>query len=93
MLLRGRKQLKDKDFVFTEEAIKQLRDLNLLLAQKGEAAYERAELLEKEIVRLMKKPDPFIMDYEIEFELSFFAENKYSHIPDLEGNGGVKNFV
>ncbi len=86
VILRERKQLKNKDFVFTEEAIKQLCDLNSLLAQKGEAAYEHAELLEKEIVSLMKKPDPFIMDYEIEFELSFFAENKYSHIPDLEGN-------
>ena len=85
-VLRERKHLMNRDFIFTEEAIKQLSDLNSLLAEKGEAAYEHAEMLEREIVSLMKKPDPFIMDYEIEFEISFFAEKKYSHIPDLEGN-------
>lgn len=85
-VLRERKHLMDKDFAFSDANIKRLSDINSLLAEKGEAAYEHAELLEKEIVSLMKKPDPFIMDYEIEFELSFFAENKYSHVPDLEGN-------
>ena len=85
-ILRQRKHLIDKDFVFTEANIKQFSVLNSLLAEKGEAAYEHAEKLEREIVSLMKKPDSFIMDYEIEFELSFFAEKKYSHIPELEGN-------
>lgn len=85
-VLRERKHLMDGDFVFSDESIKRLSDLNSLLTEKGEAAYEHAEMLEKEIVSLMKKPDPFIMDYEIEFDISFFAENKYSHIPDLEGN-------
>lgn len=85
-VLRERKHLMDRDFVFTEVAIKQLSELNSLLAEKGEAAYEHAEILEKEIVSLMQKSDSFIMDYEIEFDISFFAENKYSHIPDLEGN-------
>ena len=34
----------------------------------------------------MKNPDPFILDYEIEFLMSFFAEQKYAHVSDLQGN-------
>lgn len=86
VVLGERKHLLDKNFVFTDEAVHRLSRINSLLTEKGQAAYEHAVSLEKEIVKLMNQPDSFIMDYEMEFELSFFADKKYSHIPDLEGN-------
>ena len=84
--LRERRYLLDKKFDFSETNIKRLKDINDLLTERSIAAYQHAEKLESEVLTLMKNPNPFIMDYEIEFELSFFAERKYSHIPDLQGN-------
>ena len=34
----------------------------------------------------MENHETFIIDYEIGFTFCFFAENKYAHIPDLQGN-------
>ena len=38
------------------------------------------------MLNLKQNQDPFVSDYEIDFNISFFAEKKYAHIPDLEGN-------
>jgi hypothetical protein len=84
--LHKRKHLLDLDFVFSEENIKRLSDINTLLSEKSEAAYQQAERLEKYVLNLMHNNDPFISDYEIEFKLCFFSEKKYSRIPDLQGN-------
>jgi len=84
--LRERKHLLDKEFVFSEENIKRLSNINTLLAEKSEAAYQQAEKLENDVLTSMQNPDTFISDYEIEFKLSFFSERKYAHIPDLQGN-------
>ncbi len=84
--LRDRKHALNKEFVFSEENVKRLSHINTLLADKSKAAYEMAEKLESFILPAMKDPDTFISDYEIEFEVCFFAEKKYSHIPDLQGN-------
>jgi hypothetical protein len=86
IVLRERQHLANKDFVFSDATIKRLSDINTLLTERSEAAYEHAEKLECEILALMKNPHPFILDYEIEFEMSFFAEQKYAHVPSLEGN-------
>jgi len=84
--LRDRKHALNKEFVFSEENVKRLSHINTLLADKSKAAYEMAEKLESYILPVMKDPDTFISDYEIEFKVCFFAEIKYSHIPDLQGN-------
>lgn len=84
--LRERKQLLDKEFVFSDDNIKRLSNINTLLAEKSEAAYQQAERMENDVLNLMNNNDPFISDYEIEFKLNFFSEKKYSNIPDLQGN-------
>ena len=84
--LRDRKHALNKEFVFSEENVNRLSHINKLLADKSKDAYEMAEKLESYILPGMKDPDTFISDYEIEFEVCFFAEKKYSHIPDLQGN-------
>ena len=84
--LLERKHLLNKDFDFSEDNIKRLSDINSQLAEKSEAAYQKAEKLENDVLTLMQNHDPFISDYEIQFNLSFFSERKYSNIPDLEGN-------
>jgi len=84
--LRDRKHALNKEFVFSEENVNRLSHINTLLADKSKAAYEMAEKLESYILPVMKDPDTFISDYEIEFEVCYFAEKKYSHIPDLQGN-------
>ena len=84
--LRDRKHALNKEFVFSEENVKRLSHISKLLGDKSRDAYEMAEKLESYILPAMKEPDTFISDYEIEFEVCFFAEKKYSHIPDLQGN-------
>jgi len=84
--LRERKHLLDMDFVFSEENIKRLSDINTLLTEKSEAAYHQAEKLENDVLALMQNNDPFISDYEIGFVVSLFSEKKYSNVPDLQGN-------
>jgi hypothetical protein len=84
--LFDRKHELNKEFVFSDANVKLLRDINAILQEKSELAYKQAERLETNIITDMQNPDPFILDYEIEFLLSFLAEQKYSHIPDLQGN-------
>jgi hypothetical protein len=84
--LRERKHLLDKDFIFSEENIKRLSDINTLLAEKSETAYQQAEKLENDVLNLIQNNDSFTSDYEIEFKVSLFSERKYSNIPDLQGN-------
>jgi len=84
--LRERKHLLDKDFIFSEENIKRLSDINTLLAEKSETAYQQAEKLENDVLILIQNNDSFTSDYEIEFKVSLFSERKYSNIPDLQGN-------
>ena len=84
--LRERQHLLDNDFVFSEDTIKRLSDINTLLAEKSEAAYQQAERLENDVLALMQNNDSFISDYEIGFDVSLFSERKYSNIPDLQGN-------
>ena len=85
-ILSNRKHLLNEKFDFSDANIKRLSDINSLLSERGKAAYEIAEKQENQIVELMRNPGSFIFDYEIEFLITFFAEQKYSHIPDLEGN-------
>jgi len=85
-ILSNRKQLQNEKFVFSDVNIKRLGDINSLLSQRGKVAYENAEKLESQVLELMRNPLSFISDYEIEFLVAFFAEQKYSHIPDLQGN-------
>jgi hypothetical protein len=84
--LFDRKHKLNKEFMFSDENVKRLSDINAILQGKSELAYKQAERLEANIITDMQNSDPFISDYEIEFLLSFFAEQKYSHIPNLQGN-------
>ena len=84
--LFNRKHELNKEFVFSEENVKRLSEINSILQAKSELAYKQAEKLESNIIAEMKNSNPFILDYEIEFLLNFFAEQKYSHVPDLQGN-------
>jgi hypothetical protein len=84
-LFRRKHQL-NKKFVFSEANIKRLSEINSLLAEKEVTVYQQSEKLENYVLNLKQNQDPFVTDYEIEFNISFFAEKKYAHIPDLEGN-------
>jgi len=84
-LFRRKHQL-NKKFVFSEANIKRLSEINSLLAEKEVSVYQQSENLENYVLNLKQNHDPFVTDYEIEFNISFFAEKKYAHIPDLEGN-------
>ena len=84
--LRDRKHALNDEFVFSEENVKRLSHISKLLGDKSRDAYEMAEKLEGYILPVMKDPDTFISDYEIEFKVCFFAEKKYSYITDLQGN-------
>jgi len=84
-LFRRKHQL-NKKFVFSEANVKRLSEINSLLAEKEVSVYQESEKLENYVLNLKQNHDPFVTDYEIEFNISFFAEKKYAHIPDLEGN-------
>lgn len=84
--LQERKYLLNENFIFSDMNFKRLSDINTLLAEKSESAYQQAERLENDVLTLMQNNDSFISDYEIGFEVSLFSERKYSDIPDLQGN-------
>ena len=84
--LHERKYLLNQEFVFSEGNVKRLSAINSILQEKSEEAYSQAEKLEKIILTSMENHDAFISDYELGFNLSFFTERKYAHIPGLQGN-------
>jgi len=85
-LLRQRKIQLNNQFEFTEKNVKRINEINQILRQKTESAFDNAEYLENSILDLIKGARPFISDYEIEFKLSLFSPQKYSKIEDLDGN-------
>ncbi|MEI6890382.1 MAG: hypothetical protein WCL03_14025 [Bacteroidota bacterium] len=85
-VLKERKHELNKQFEFTAENINRLKNINNLLFKKSFEAYQTAETFENNILAMMRQPNSFIFDYDIQFQFQYFSEVKYSHIPSLQGN-------
>lgn len=84
--LQERQQIINDNFQFTTENIEKLQRINEILRMKTVQAYKQAWKIEKYLLDTIKIPETFISDYEISFEISLFAEKKYEHIEEMQGN-------
>jgi hypothetical protein len=85
-ILYKRKNSLNRQFFSDFTNIARVDEINNYLKQKERAAYDQAEQLEQYMLLEMKKDYSFISDYEIEFRVSLFAENKYNNVQELQGD-------
>lgn len=85
-LLKKRERYYDKQFRFTAGNLKKIERINKLLSENYKKAYAQAQKTEEFLLKQMKVKNSFVSDYEIEFQLSLWAEKKYSSIEELQGN-------
>jgi len=85
-ILNDRKHNQNKRFVFDDYNLTRVERINNLLDKKLKDAYHQAGQLEQNLIHEIENKNSFISDYEIDFNLSLYAENKYKDIEDLQGN-------
>lgn len=84
--INKRQTIQNKNFEFTKSNISKIEKINNHLNFKFREAYKQAEEIEHNLLDKMKHNDSFVKDYEIEFKISLFSENKYANNEDLQGN-------
>lgn len=76
----------NQNFEFTTKNIARLAEINDLLSEKEKSAFALATKYEEYILANIAEPNPFVFDYEIDFELALYSSNKYKGHPVLEEN-------
>lgn len=85
-LLSNRRRYYNRRFKINVENLEKFEKINQLLRIRSREAYLQAEKIENYLLRQMQQPGSYVFDYEIEFSVELWAEKKYGHIEELEGN-------
>jgi len=81
--LKERKQINNRSFAFNTNQIAQIKEIKQF-AIKEKTAYELARDMEKHALKLMKKNQLVISDYEIDIHVQLFPSSKYAHVETMK---------
>ena len=85
--LMERKYILDSQFIFTPDNIKKIEIVNNWLKEVEHKTLNFSKSLSIECLQNRKIDDSaFLTDYELEYELHLWADNKYREIEELIGN-------
>lgn len=79
-----RQRIMNRQFAFTQSQIKRIETVNEYLAKKETVAFQHATHFYE--LYLNKIKDSEELDFEIEYKVSLFSEEKYGHIEEMQGN-------
>ena len=77
LLLSKRCRIKNKQFNFTPEIVESFARLDSLFDQASKEAYKKAEEIEKYFISEMKSGKSHMYDYEIDFNVNYYARKKF----------------
>jgi hypothetical protein len=92
--LSYRQGLINKDFKFTQEAIKHIERVNRILTESTAKVLQRTGLLYRQMLQLKAQGDDFLDDFEVEGTLSVHFNNEESLLTlDEDENNGQSDYM
>lgn len=84
--LEERRRVLNDQFIFNESNVKRIDKINRLLTQKQLEVFEQTAKFERLLQKEIEIEDTFTDDYEVDFNIHLFAENKFQQFEDMIGN-------